>query len=75
MINIGTFPKRHQNRETLLTANEMAEELGVSLQSMLMYMRHNNGPKHEMVAKRNNTTITYFKPSVVRAWWKKLKTA
>lgn len=73
MSNVGTFPKRKQQREPLLTAGEMADELGVSVQSMLRYMRHHNGPKHEMVAKRNATTITYFKPSTVRAWWKQVK--
>lgn len=73
MSTLGTFPKRKQQREPLLTANEMASELGLSLQSMLMYMRYNNGPKHEMIAKRNDTTITYFKPSVVRTWWKQVK--
>jgi len=73
MSSVGTFPKRKQQREPLLTAAEMAEELGMSMQSMLRYMRHHNGPKHEMVAKRNATTITYFKPSAVRAWWKQVK--
>lgn len=73
MPNVGTFPKRKQRREPLLTAAEMAQELGLPMQSMLMCMRHNNGPKHEMVAKRNATTITYFKPSEVRRWWQQLK--
>jgi predicted DNA-binding transcriptional regulator AlpA len=73
MATIGSFPKRKSNREPLLTANEMAQELGLSMQSMLLYMRHNNGPKHEMVARRNATTITYFKPSEVRRWWQQLK--
>lgn len=73
MATIGSFPKRKQQREPLLTAAEMAQELGMSVQSMLLYMRHRNGPKHEMVAKRNNTTITYFKPSEVRRWWQQAK--
>lgn len=73
MSTLGSFPKRKQRREPLMTATEMAADLGMSVQSMTNYMRHRNGPAHEMVARRNATTITYFKPSAVRAWWKQAK--
>lgn len=73
MSTMGSFPKRKQCNEPLLTATEMAEQLGVSMQSMLRYMRYHNGPTHEIVSKGNSTTKTYFKPSEVRKWWNQLK--
>jgi len=69
MTGIGTFPKRKQNHEPMLTATEIADELGIPRQSMLAYAQHRNGPKRALVSKGKS----YFKPSEVRRWWKQMQ--
>lgn len=73
MSGMGAFPRRKQNREPLLTATEMARELGMPLNTMRNYMRYRNGPKPELVSVGSGTTKAYYKPSEVRRWWAQVK--
>lgn len=70
---VGVFPKKMQRHEPLLTATEMAGELGLSMHTLNNYIRYRNGPKPELKSNGSGTSKVYFKPSEVRLWWSQVK--
>jgi hypothetical protein len=64
-------PRGSSEHEALRTGKEMAEEFGISVQSLAAYMRNHNGPKPRL-AHRNMSSnpAQWYSPTEMRAWWK-----
>lgn len=56
-------------REPLATADEMAEELGVTRFVLLRRMTARNGPKPVFRHNSSAQSRCWYRPSEVRAWW------
>lgn len=59
-------------RKPLRTATELAEELGVTLNTLSALMRHHNGPPPAHKTQSRNSKATWYDPQQVRAWFKAL---
>lgn len=61
-------------REPLKTISELAEEFGLTVKQLEGYMQHHFQPKAEFDKSicfgKYQPQRSYYKPSVMRAWWK-----
>ena len=59
-------------RKPLRTLKEMAEEFGVTVNSLRALIGHHDGPKPVL---KHDCTVrnTWYDPAVLRAWWKQIK--
>lgn len=60
----------HDPREPLMTLHELAADFGVKPKALSNYMRRPACPGPEFPGKFNVRRMPYYRPSVMRAWWK-----
>lgn len=61
----------------LRTLREMADEFGISYQSLIATMKHFPGAPESTMKVRNNATgeNTWYEPVAMRRWWKSVQDA
>ena len=60
------------HRKPLRTAQEMADEFGVTWQKLAKLIEHNDGPKAELLTGAGSQRATWYKPGELRLWWASL---
>jgi hypothetical protein len=74
-FTMGLGEQRKQNaltsRKPLRTAREMAEELGLTRQTLAAYIGHYDGPAPVFISgtSRNRNKNTWYDPEKIRDWW------
>lgn len=63
-----------QKRKPLRTAQEMADEFGITLASLRGHMSRSNSPKPIMrhIAYRTRKCNSWYDPDEMRSWWRRL---
>lgn len=55
------------------TLQEMAEEFGVTWQTLAAHLSNRRGPQASVRIDSLSGRRSYYEPAAMRAWWKKLK--
>lgn len=64
---------KQPNRKPLRNTKELAEEFGVSVQTLLNLLRLRSGPERIMLSKGAAGDVSWYDPDAVRKWWKTLE--
>lgn len=66
------YPHDRTHRQPLMTTKELADEFGVSVQTLAALLAARNGPKPELKTHSLQVRSTWYAPAKVRKWWKEL---